>query len=253
LARIAVVTFRRRKRSGRSYVHLRDAADLRGEDPRGGPRLAGFEDEHAGRGPGCRIRDVIDANYRVEGDLRKEISMNIKRLMDLGHTGAFVNRKGLPRGVSVHTRTPDPEGPGAREPSQRRRKPRRNRAAEPAGRQPRRGAGARNDGKPKEEREEEGPPERAGRGGPHPGDLQQHDHHDSRSDGNTLAWASAAQRGSRIQEKHPFAATGGRRGSREKGDDSGVNTVTFTSRTGSGARPRFGPCRPRAEVNFIRT
>ncbi|MBK5095957.1 MAG: 30S ribosomal protein S13, partial [Deltaproteobacteria bacterium] len=42
------------------------------------------------------IRDVIDAHFHVEGDLRKEISMNIKRLMDLGSYRGLRHRKGLP-------------------------------------------------------------------------------------------------------------------------------------------------------------
>ncbi len=42
------------------------------------------------------IRDVLDRGYRVEGDLRKEISMNIKRYMDLGCYRGLRHRRGLP-------------------------------------------------------------------------------------------------------------------------------------------------------------
>ena len=60
----------------------------------------------------ARIRDVIDANYRVEGDLRKEISMNIKRLMDLGAYRGLRHRKGLPaRGQRTHTNARTRKGP----------------------------------------------------------------------------------------------------------------------------------------------
>ena len=60
----------------------------------------------------ARIRDVIDANYRVEGDLRKEISMNIKRLMDLGSYRGLRHRKGLPaRGQRTHTNARTRKGP----------------------------------------------------------------------------------------------------------------------------------------------
>ncbi len=60
----------------------------------------------------ARIRDVIDANYRVEGDLRKEISMNIKRLMDLGTYRGLRHRKGLPaRGQRTHTNARTRKGP----------------------------------------------------------------------------------------------------------------------------------------------
>lgn len=51
-----------------------------------------------------RIRELIDREFRVEGDLRREISMNIKRLMDLGCYRGLRHRKGLPvRGQRTHT------------------------------------------------------------------------------------------------------------------------------------------------------
>ena len=51
-----------------------------------------------------RIREIIDADYLVEGDLRREISVNIKRLMDLGCYRGLRHRKGLPvRGQRTHT------------------------------------------------------------------------------------------------------------------------------------------------------
>ena len=51
-----------------------------------------------------RIREVIDADYLVEGDLRRETSMNIKRLMDLACYRGLRHRKGLPvRGQRTHT------------------------------------------------------------------------------------------------------------------------------------------------------
>jgi len=51
-----------------------------------------------------KIREAIDNNHKVEGDLRREISMNIKRLMDLGCYRGLRHRKGLPvRGQRTHT------------------------------------------------------------------------------------------------------------------------------------------------------
>ena len=51
-----------------------------------------------------KIREAIDHDYKVEGDLRREISMNIKRLMDLGCYRGLRHRKGLPvRGQRTHT------------------------------------------------------------------------------------------------------------------------------------------------------
>lgn len=50
------------------------------------------------------IRELIDRDYRVEGDLRRELSMNIKRLMDLGCYRGLRHRRGLPvRGQRTHT------------------------------------------------------------------------------------------------------------------------------------------------------
>ena len=51
-----------------------------------------------------KIREIIDKDYQVEGDLRREVSMNIKRLMDLGCYRGLRHRKGLPvRGQRTHT------------------------------------------------------------------------------------------------------------------------------------------------------
>ncbi|MBO6037402.1 MAG: 30S ribosomal protein S13 [Acetobacter sp.] len=51
-----------------------------------------------------KLREVIDADYRVEGDLRREVAMNIKRLMDLGCYRGLRHRRGLPvRGQRTHT------------------------------------------------------------------------------------------------------------------------------------------------------
>jgi len=51
-----------------------------------------------------RIREAIDRDYKVEGDLRREVAMNIKRLMDLGCYRGLRHRKGLPvRGQRTHT------------------------------------------------------------------------------------------------------------------------------------------------------
>ncbi len=60
----------------------------------------------------ARIRDVIEGNFRVEGDLRKEISMNIKRLMDIGCYRGLRHRRGLPvRGQRTRTNARTRKGP----------------------------------------------------------------------------------------------------------------------------------------------
>jgi small subunit ribosomal protein S13 len=58
------------------------------------------------------IRQVIDSSYKVEGDLRTEVSMNIKRLMDLGCYRGLRHRRGLPvRGQRTHTNSRTRKGP----------------------------------------------------------------------------------------------------------------------------------------------
>ena len=58
------------------------------------------------------IREYIDANFTVEGDLRREVSMNIKRLMDLGCYRGLRHRKNLPvRGQRTHTNARTRKGP----------------------------------------------------------------------------------------------------------------------------------------------
>lgn len=60
----------------------------------------------------ARIREVIDRDYTVEGDLRREVAMNIKRLMDLGCYRGLRHRKGLPvRGQRTHTNARTRKGP----------------------------------------------------------------------------------------------------------------------------------------------
>jgi small subunit ribosomal protein S13 len=59
-----------------------------------------------------RIRDILEADYKVEGDLRREVSMNIKRLMDLGCYRGLRHRRGLPvNGQRTHTNARTRKGP----------------------------------------------------------------------------------------------------------------------------------------------
>ncbi len=58
------------------------------------------------------IREIIDRDYRVEGDLRREVAMNVKRLMDLGCYRGLRHRRGLPvRGQRTHTNARTRKGP----------------------------------------------------------------------------------------------------------------------------------------------
>jgi small subunit ribosomal protein S13 len=59
-----------------------------------------------------KIREIIDREYKVEGDLRKEFSMNIKRLMDMGSYRGLRHRRSLPvRGQRTHTNARTRKGP----------------------------------------------------------------------------------------------------------------------------------------------
>lgn len=63
-----------------------------------------------------QIRKIIDASYAVEGDVRREVSANIKRLMDLGAVRGLRHRKGLPvRGQRTRTNARTRKGPRGRQ------------------------------------------------------------------------------------------------------------------------------------------
>ena len=52
----------------------------------------------------ARVREIVDGEYRVEGDLRRDVAMNVKRLMDLGCYRGLRHRRGMPvRGQRTHT------------------------------------------------------------------------------------------------------------------------------------------------------
>lgn len=59
-----------------------------------------------------RVREIIERDYKVEGDLRREVSVNIKRLMDVGTYRGLRHRRGLPvRGQRTHTNARTRKGP----------------------------------------------------------------------------------------------------------------------------------------------
>ncbi|MEI7449388.1 MAG: 30S ribosomal protein S13 [Desulfomonile sp.] len=60
----------------------------------------------------AKIREVLDRSHKVEGDMRRDVSMNIKRLMDLGCYRGLRHRRGLPvRGQRTHTNARTRKGP----------------------------------------------------------------------------------------------------------------------------------------------
>jgi small subunit ribosomal protein S13 len=70
-------------------------------------RVSTWSDDETGR-----VREILERDIRVEGDLRREISMNVKRLMDVGTYRGMRHRRGLPvRGQRTHTNARTRKGP----------------------------------------------------------------------------------------------------------------------------------------------
>jgi small subunit ribosomal protein S13 len=113
LARIAGVNIPTNKRIpiALTYIHgignakAREICERVGVDP--ARRVNELSDAEV-----IQIRETIDKDYTVEGDLRRETAMNIKRLMDLGCYRGLRHRKGLPvRGQRTHTNARTRKGP----------------------------------------------------------------------------------------------------------------------------------------------
>jgi small subunit ribosomal protein S13 len=70
-------------------------------------RVSAWSEDETGR-----VREILERDVRVEGDLRREVSMNVKRLMDIGSYRGVRHRKGLPvRGQRTHTNARTRKGP----------------------------------------------------------------------------------------------------------------------------------------------
>ncbi len=113
MARIAGVDLPRDKRIeiGLTYIYgigkntSIAILEKAGVDP--DTRVKDMTEDEAGR-----IRKIIDTEYSVEGDLRREVSMNIKRLMEIGSYRGIRHRKGLPvRGQKTKTNARTRKGP----------------------------------------------------------------------------------------------------------------------------------------------
>ena len=113
MARIAGVDLPRDKRGevALTYIYgvgrptaIRVLSDARVDPTK---RVNAWSDEETGR-----VREILERDVRVEGDLRREISMNVKRLMDIGAYRGMRHRKGLPvRGQRTHTNARTRKGP----------------------------------------------------------------------------------------------------------------------------------------------
>ena len=113
MARIAGVDLPRSKQIGiaLTYIHgigrtgAAKICDKAGVEPM-------TRTDHLGEDEVVRIREVIERDYQVEGDLRRETSQNIKLLMDIGCYRGLRHRRGLPvRGQRTHTNARTRKGP----------------------------------------------------------------------------------------------------------------------------------------------
>jgi small subunit ribosomal protein S13 len=73
---------------------------------------AATKTDHLSDGDLVRLREIIESDYKVEGDLRREVQQNIKTLMDIGCYRGLRHRRGLPvRGQRTHTNARTRKGP----------------------------------------------------------------------------------------------------------------------------------------------
>jgi small subunit ribosomal protein S13 len=113
MARIAGVNIPTNKRVVIAlHLHSRHWQQVRPGNRRKGRHSAGAPRQSSSDAEVLQIRETIDRDYQVEGDLRRENSMNIKRLMDLGCYRGLRHRRGLPvRGQRTHTNARTRKGP----------------------------------------------------------------------------------------------------------------------------------------------
>lgn len=113
MARIAGVDLPKNKRLEISLTYLYGIGPKRAKDL---VKMMGYEPSKRTHeltdNDVARLRDMIEENFKVEGDLRREVSMSIKRLMDLGCYRGLRHRKGLPvRGQSTKQNARTRKGP----------------------------------------------------------------------------------------------------------------------------------------------
>jgi small subunit ribosomal protein S13 len=113
MARIAGIDLPREKRVevGLTYIYgigrsaSRKILETTSIDPN--IRIKDLQEEQV-----IRLREVVERDYKVEGDLRREVSMNVKRLMDIGCYRGLRHRRGLPtRGQRTKTNARTRKGP----------------------------------------------------------------------------------------------------------------------------------------------
>ncbi len=113
MARIAGVDLPRHKRVEISLTQVYGIGRTRSREICGKAEVdVNTKTDHLSETEVIRLREVIEREYKVEGDLRREVSQNIKMLMDIGCYRGLRHRRGLPvRGQRTHTNARTRKGP----------------------------------------------------------------------------------------------------------------------------------------------
>ncbi len=113
MARIAGVDLPRNKRIEISLTYIFGIGRVRALEICSKASLdPGSRTEHLSESELIKLREIIERDYKVEGDLRREVNRNIKMLMDIGCYRGLRHRRGLPvRGQRTHTNARTRKGP----------------------------------------------------------------------------------------------------------------------------------------------
>ena len=113
MARIAGIDLPRSKRIDVSLTYIFGIGPTRSKEICGKADVeTSAKTDHLSESEVIKLREIIEREYQVEGDLRREVSQNIKMLMDIGCYRGLRHRRGLPvRGQRTHTNARTRKGP----------------------------------------------------------------------------------------------------------------------------------------------
>ncbi len=113
MARIAGIDLPRTKRIDISLTYIYGVGRTRAAEICGKAGVeGGTKTDHLSESEVIKLREIIEREYEVEGDLRREVNQNIKMLMDIGCYRGLRHRRGLPvRGQRTHTNARTRKGP----------------------------------------------------------------------------------------------------------------------------------------------
>ena len=113
MARIAGIDLPRNKRIEIALTYVFGIGRTRATEICGKAEVdVSTKTDHLSEAEVIKLREIIERNYQVEGDLRREVSQNIKMLMDIGCYRGLRHRRGLPvRGQRTHTNARTRKGP----------------------------------------------------------------------------------------------------------------------------------------------